>query len=204
MSTATTRTVQWFASSDDPERVLAIFPTTLGWMGFEWSCGAVQRSVFGHASPRTVCAAWTRSDLKQGDRWQPIVGRQVDRAASQLAVRLQRFAADPTDDLSDVPIASAGLSRFQQRVLRACRKIRPGRTSTYRELAVQAGSPGAARAAGNVMANNRFAPIVPCHRVLASGGGLGGYSAPAGLPLKRQLLAAEARSGRTQGRRPPV
>ena len=76
-------------------------------------------------------------------------------------------------------------------VVRACRKIGRGRTRTYGELAAAAGSPGASRAVGSVMAKNRFPIIVPCHRVVGAGGSLGGFSAPTGLNLKERMLALE-------------
>ena len=77
---------------------------------------------------------------------------------------------------------------FALRVLHVVRCIPPGRAATYGDVAALAGSPGAARAAGSVMKNCR-APGIPCHRVVAAGGRLGGFG---GNPaLKRALLAAE-------------
>lgn len=92
---------------------------------------------------------------------------------------------------------------FQRRVIRAARKIGYGQTSSYGELARRAGAPGAARAVGSVMRHNRFPLIVPCHRVLAAGGALGGFSSPGGLDEKRALLALECgeRSARSTRRR---
>ena len=72
-----------------------------------------------------------------------------------------------------------------------CRKIPYGKTLSYGQLAAKAGRPGAARAVGNHMAGNRTPIIVPCHRVLPSGGGLGGFSAAGGVALKRRLLEME-------------
>jgi methylated-DNA-[protein]-cysteine S-methyltransferase len=66
-----------------------------------------------------------------------------------------------------------------------------GQTSTYGELALRVGHPRAARAVGTVMATNRFPILIPCHRVLASGGKLGGYSSHAGTNLKQILLDME-------------
>jgi methylated-DNA-[protein]-cysteine S-methyltransferase len=83
------------------------------------------------------------------------------------------------------------LSAFQNRVVRNCRRISRGRVRSYGELAAAAGSPGAARAVGSVMARNRFPIIVPCHRVVASGGSLGGFSARDGVSMKRRMLEME-------------
>ena len=78
---------------------------------------------------------------------------------------------------------------FRRGVLRATAEIPFGATSTYREVAAAAGSPSAFRAAGNALGSNPIPIVVPCHRVLASGGGLGGYTG--GLERKRLLLAIE-------------
>ena len=77
---------------------------------------------------------------------------------------------------------------FRNRVLFAVRRIPPGRVATYGDVAEAAGVPRAARAVGNIMKGCR-APGVPCHRVVAAGGRLGGYGGSEGL--KRALLSAE-------------
>jgi O-6-methylguanine DNA methyltransferase len=77
---------------------------------------------------------------------------------------------------------------FRRRVLSAVRRIPPGRVATYGDVAAAAGAPRAARAVGNIMKGCR-APGVPCHRVIAAGGRLGGYGGNEGL--KRSLLGAE-------------
>src|SRR5215213_2478025 len=79
-------------------------------------------------------------------------------------------------------------SDFRARVLAIVRRIPAGRVTTYGDVAMLAGSPGAARAVGTVMRNCRD-PRVPCHRVIAAGGGIGGYGAF--LHIKRDLLRAE-------------
>src|SRR5712691_5817232 len=81
-----------------------------------------------------------------------------------------------------------GDGRFRQRVLFAVRRIPPGRVATYGDVAAAAGAPRAARAVGTIMKGCR-APGVPCHRVVAAGGRLGGYGGSEGL--KRALLVAE-------------
>jgi methylated-DNA-[protein]-cysteine S-methyltransferase len=78
---------------------------------------------------------------------------------------------------------------FTRGVLRATAEIPFGATSTYRDIAAAAGSPAAYRATGNALGSNPIPIVVPCHRVLASGGGLGGYTG--GLERKRALLAIE-------------
>jgi methylated-DNA-[protein]-cysteine S-methyltransferase len=78
--------------------------------------------------------------------------------------------------------------RFQARVLAAVRRIPPGRVATYGDVAAAAGVPRAARAVGKILKGCR-APGVPCQRVIAAGGRLGGYGGSEGM--KRALLAAE-------------
>ena len=79
-------------------------------------------------------------------------------------------------------------SSFKHRVLAAVRRIPRGRVSTYGDIAALAGSPRAWRAVGTIMRETRD-PATPCHRVIASAGGLGGYGG--NLQLKRELLRAE-------------
>jgi len=88
-----------------------------------------------------------------------------------------------------VPLDLAAVPPFSRRILLAARRIPYGATVTYGRLARHAGSPRAARAVGQVMARNPVPLLVPCHRVVASGGGLGGFTG--GLALKRRLLALE-------------
>jgi methylated-DNA-[protein]-cysteine S-methyltransferase len=78
---------------------------------------------------------------------------------------------------------------FRRRVLQECARIPFGATSTYKQMAIAAGSPTAFRAAGGALGSNPIPIVVPCHRVLASGGGLGGYTG--GLERKRRLLSIE-------------
>ncbi|HYH28445.1 MAG TPA: methylated-DNA--[protein]-cysteine S-methyltransferase [Actinomycetota bacterium] len=89
----------------------------------------------------------------------------------------------------DLPVDWAMTKGFQRRVLRATHRIPFGAVSTYREVAKRAGNDRAARAAGNALGSNPIPIVVPCHRVLHSGGGLGGYTG--GLDRKRFLLRLE-------------
>jgi methylated-DNA-[protein]-cysteine S-methyltransferase len=81
---------------------------------------------------------------------------------------------------------------FQRRVLRAALRIPYGRTSTYGEIAAAIGNPRAARAVGRALGANPIPVVIPCHRVIASSGALGGYSAAGGVRVKRQLLDLES------------
>jgi len=92
----------------------------------------------------------------------------------------------------DIPLDWSLVSGdFARRVLQVAAAIPFGTTRSYREVAEEAGSPRAFRAAGNALGSNPIPIIVPCHRVLATGGGLGGYTG--GLDVKRLLLSVEGR-----------
>lgn len=91
----------------------------------------------------------------------------------------------------DLPIDWTLTSRFGREVLRACSAIPFGETATYAQLATLAGSPNGSRATGNALGANPVPIVVPCHRVLRTGGGLGGYTG--GLHRKEALLAVEGR-----------
>jgi methylated-DNA-[protein]-cysteine S-methyltransferase len=89
----------------------------------------------------------------------------------------------------EVPVDWTLIRGFAQGVLRATAQVPFGQVTTYREMATAAGSPRAARAAGNALGSNPIPIVVPCHRVLHAGGGLGGYAG--GLDRKRYLLGLE-------------
>ena len=83
--------------------------------------------------------------------------------------------------------------KFYQKVWLECAKIPRGETRTYGWIAEKIGHPGSARAVGQALAKNPFAPSVPCHRVIRSDGGMGGYSASGGVRAKRRMLKLESR-----------
>ncbi|NOZ01465.1 MAG: MGMT family protein [Deltaproteobacteria bacterium] len=94
-------------------------------------------------------------------------------------------------DYLDLPVDLGGMGAFSRDALEAARTIPWGATTTYGELAALIGRPGAARAVGQAMARNPVPLVVPCHRVLASGGRLRGFSAPGGIAVKQRLLGME-------------
>jgi len=95
--------------------------------------------------------------------------------------------------LWDVALDLDGAPAFFRRAWAACQAIPAGQTRTYTWLAAEAGSPRAARAAGQAMARNPVPLVVPCHRVIASDGSLGGFGGP-GPTLKARLLELERRN----------
>ena len=114
--------------------------------------------------------------------------------AHPLAVRLTAWFRGARDDFGDVELELDWCTTFQRALVEALRAVPYGETVTYGELAALAGRPGAARAAGTFCARNRFAVVVPCHRVVGAQG-LGGYG-ELGLRYKRRLLELETRGGK--------
>jgi methylated-DNA-[protein]-cysteine S-methyltransferase len=167
---------------------LATFPSALGWMAMLGAGDVLWALTFGQPSPLAALR----------DLWQQDSGREQPRASGdadwnpKLVRRLQAYADGAIDDFRDVAIDTSGLSPFERRVVEHCRQIPFGETLTYGELAALAGSPRAARAVGNVMRTNRTPLVVPCHRVVASGGKIGQYSACGGQRTKLRLLESEA------------
>jgi methylated-DNA-[protein]-cysteine S-methyltransferase len=98
-----------------------------------------------------------------------------------------------------VTLEMDGVPPFHRRVYEAAREITPGATVSYGEVAARLGAPGSARAVGQALARNPFAIVVPCHRVLAAGGKVGGFSADGGIATKLRLLSIESRHARAGG-----
>ena len=120
----------------------------------------------------------------------------LDEAARGWVLRIDRMLAHATtelDNLHDLPLVLDGVTPFNKRAYDVARRLLPGETRTYGEIAQDLGSPGAARAVGQAMGRNPVPIVVPCHRVLAAGGRLGGFSGAGGAFTKRLLLALERR-----------
>ena len=94
-------------------------------------------------------------------------------------------------DLDTIRIDDSRLDPFDRRVYAAARTIAPGRVVSYAELAARVGADASAREVGQSLGRNPFAIVVPCHRIVAASGELGGFSAPGGTATKRRLLTIE-------------
>ncbi|HUY91573.1 MAG TPA: methylated-DNA--[protein]-cysteine S-methyltransferase [Pirellulales bacterium] len=166
---------------EDADR-LAVFPSALGWMAVQTRGPTLIQLSFGLASPEKALAA-----LEQ----RLAAGATIGQESSELSERLQAYAVGARDDFRDVKLDPGSQTEFQRRVVQKCRRISYGRMLTYGELAQAAGFPRAARAVGSVMRTNRTPLVVPCHRVVASSGKPGGYSAGEGVRMKLRLLELE-------------
>ena len=166
-----------------------IFETTLGWMGLLASEEGLRRSTLPMGSP---------------DECVEDLGEEVDWAIpaperfTGLKEKLELYFEGGAVSFEDEPIDVHDAAPFHRAAWDTCRSIPLGETRSYGWLGINAGgSLGAARAAGQSMARNRIAIIIPCHRVIAADGTLGGYgSGRSRLPLKQQLLDLETRATR--------
>jgi methylated-DNA-[protein]-cysteine S-methyltransferase len=180
--------------SHDGHVAVHAFQTELGWMAVAYREDALCGVTFGHASRRNAEVSVARR-LPDSTSLVDSTGGATSVCPNwvkELVDGLERFAVGEPVDFTDVPLALEHLTPFARRVVAECRRVGWGETRSYGELAKASGRPGAARAVGSVMAKNRFPLVVPCHRVLAAGGALGGYSAPDGLKMKQRLLAMES------------
>ena len=112
-------------------------------------------------------------------------------SVSHVVDALTAYSQGTLNALDHVVVRQPG-GPFMQRAWLELRAVRAGEVDTYAGLAERAGSPRAVRAAGQACAKNKVAPFVPCHRILRTGGGLGGYAY--GIPVKEALLVHEGAS----------
>mgnify|MGYP000874512584 CR=1 FL=1 len=161
-----------------------VFETALGACGLAWG----ERGIVGVQLPEAQ-ASRTRGRLLRrfpGAREQsPPAG--VQRAVEDIVALLQ---GEPRD-LSDVVLDMAQVPPFDRQVYEVARTVPPGQTITYGEIAARLGGKHLAREVGQALSQNPFAIVVPCHRVVAAGGKLGGFSARGGTQTKLRLLAIE-------------
>ncbi len=172
-----------------------ILETVGGFCGLAWSAGGVVRFQL----PTKSAEATERLLLRRT----PDAEREApppDIAATIAAVK--RYFTGERIDFSNVALDLADQDELFRRIYAATRQVGWGQTTTYGALAktLRAG-PEAARDVGQAMAKNPVALIIPCHRVLAAGGKIGGFSAPGGATAKRRMLELE---GVTLAPMPPV
>lgn len=146
----------------------------------------IDGSLVHSALPETSRDAFLR-DLAQRFPNAVFHERQSEPVLEIAAAQLDEYARGKRQHF-EVPLMATG-TKFQQAVWQALAHIPYGQVRSYGEIAREVGRPAASRAVGQANHRNPVAPFIPCHRVVASGGGLGGYGG--GLPLKRKMLALE-------------
>lgn len=155
--------------------------TAMGYVALAGEDGVLLRSTLPQPAREEALRA-VRAGLEAG-----VV--EDESGFGDLPGKLRRYFNGEVVDLSTVPIDDSVYGPFHAKVIAAAKQIPYGTLVTYQQLARMAGSERAARAAGSAMASNNTPIIVPCHRVVAAGGKIGGFGL--GLDWKRDLLRME-------------
>jgi methylated-DNA-[protein]-cysteine S-methyltransferase len=167
------------------ERGHTLFDTAIGRCGLAWG----PQGLLAVQLPETTDEGTRRRLLKSAGTsrastdWPPLVVQAIEG--------IQALLLGEPRDLRELPLAMSRLTEFQRAVYGLARVIPPGETRTYGEIAVGLGDLKLARAVGQALGHNPFAPVVPCHRVLAAGNRPGGFSATGGAATKLRMLAIE-------------
>ena len=167
---------------------VTFFDTAIGCCGIAWN----ERGIIGVQLPEANHSdARVRMLRRFPDAQQVSPPAEVAGAVEGITALLR----GETPDLSAIVIDMEGVPPFHRRVYQATRTIRPGATVSYGAIAARLGEPGAARAVGQALGENPFALLVPCHRVVAAHGKVGGFSGHGGRSTKLRLLAIEGGLG---------
>lgn len=176
-----------------PRSGFALFETALGACAIAWSGAGIAGLQLPEGSESRTRARLQRRFLAAPEAVPP---PEVQHAIDGIVALL----AGQAFDLSAVVLDMAAVPAFDRRVYAMAREIGPGATLSYGQVAARLGDARLARDVGQALARNPFAIVVPCHRVLAADGRLGGFSAPGGAATKQRLLAIEgARVGDEPG-----
>ena len=162
----------------------ALFETAIGGCGIAWGPAGIVALQLPESTPDATVAR-----IRKTCPWaEEAAPPQAVREAIDAVVAL--LDGQPRD-LSGIGLDLRETSPFHRAVYAIARAIPPGKTLTYGAVARRLGDPGAARAVGRALGRNPIAIIIPCHRVVAAGGAIGGFSARGGATTKRRILAIE-------------
>ena len=164
----------------------SVFQTPWGWMGIGASEHGIHSIVLPRASRQAVYDEWLAPHRECAE--QTVQNSAEAKFVREVQTQLMAFLANQRCEL-DFPLDLSRGTPFQRRVWRAILHIPYGRVRSYRWVADRVGGPQYARAVGNALGANPVPIIVPCHRIVASEGSLGGFTG--GLPIKRKLLQLE-------------
>jgi methylated-DNA-[protein]-cysteine S-methyltransferase len=173
-------------------QAFALFDTPIGTCGIAWNAIGIAGCQLPSSS-----ADITRQRMSR--RWTGAIEGAPPAGVQRVIDRVLALLAGRRIDLSDVPVDLAGAPEFHRRVYEVARTIPAGQTMTYGEIARRLGVPHESREVGQALGRNPIAIIVPCHRVLAADGKMGGFSASGGVATKRRILEIEGASALSAG-----
>jgi methylated-DNA-[protein]-cysteine S-methyltransferase len=162
----------------------ALFDTAIGPCAVAWG----ERGLIGVQLPEGD-AAGARTRLQR--RFPGAAEAAPPPAVAEAIEAMTALLDGEARDLSGIALDMDGIPEFRRRIYDILLTIPHGQTLTYGEVAARLGDPGAARVVGEAMGKNPFPIIVPCHRVVAAGGKLGGFSARGGASTKQRMLVIE-------------
>lgn len=165
-----------------------LFDTPIGSCAIAWG----GRGINGVQLPEGSEGA---ARARMRDRFPGVPEREAPAHARRAIAAIVALLNGEAADLTTISLDMDRLPPFHQRVYAMARRIPAGETRSYGEVATHIGAPGAARAVGQALRRNPFPIVVPCHRVLAAGGKVGGFTATGGTDTKLRLLAIEGASG---------
>ena len=161
-----------------------LFQTAIGYCGIVWSGRGIASVRIAEKSEQSVRNRIVRRYPGAREVSPP---PDSQRAIADIVTLLNGEAKD----LSSVALDFDGVPDFNRRVYEVARTIRPGETLSYGEIAARLGDRSLARDVAQALSENPFPIVVPCHRVLAAGGKMGGFSAPGGVRTKLRMLSIE-------------
>jgi methylated-DNA-[protein]-cysteine S-methyltransferase len=165
-------------------RGFRLFDTAIGACAVAWGEHGLKGVQLPEADATTARARMARRFPDAVEAAPPAEVREAIAAITALVGGEAR-------DLASIRLDMDAVAAFPRRVYAIARTIPQGQTLTYGEVATRLGDPNAARAVGEALGRNPFPIVVPCHRVLAAGGKLGGFSANGGVVTKLRLLEIE-------------
>jgi methylated-DNA-[protein]-cysteine S-methyltransferase len=161
-----------------------LFDTAIGSCGLVWGDDGISHAVL----PETDREATRRRLLRRTpEAIETAPSSEIDAAIGEIRALFEGEARD----LAAIRLDLTGVSDFRRQVYAIARAISPGETLTYGDIARRLGGVQLAREVGQAMGKNPIPIIIPCHRVLAAGGGTGGFSAPGGVDTKLRMLTIE-------------
>lgn len=166
-----------------------LFDTAIGRCGIAWGETGILSLSFPEANDSVTLQRLRRRVPEAGQVW------EAPEHIAGVVAGIGALAEGRAAGFGDIRLDMAGVGAFEQSVYAQARKIPPGETRTYGEIARKLGDVALSRQVGQALGHNPFPIVVPCHRVVGAGETMTGFSAPGGTETKRRLLKIEGAIG---------